>query len=87
MIEKEGVEALTYGELQMACKSRGMRAVGVTEERLRRQLQQWLQLSLHEKVPQSLLLLSRAMFLPDTLPASAQLQATLSALPDGAVGF
>lgn len=85
MIENEGVASLNYVELQAACKSRGMRAVGVTEERLRRQLEQWLQLSLHEKLPPSLLLLSRAMYLPDNLPASAQLHATLSALPDGAV--
>jgi len=85
MIEKEGIESLSYQELQHACKNRGMRAIGVTEERLQRQLAQWLQLSLHEKVPPSLLLLSRAMYLPIELPASAQLQATLSALPDGAV--
>jgi LETM1 and EF-hand domain-containing protein 1 len=71
----------------MACKARGMRAVGVPEDRLRRQLDQWLQLSLHEKVPASLLLLSRAMYLPQDLPASAQLQATLSSLPDAAVSL
>lgn len=85
MIESEGAAGLNFQELQTACKARGMRAVGVTEERLRRQLDQWLQLSLHEKVPPSLLLLSRAMYLPDHLPASAQLHATLSALPEGAV--
>jgi LETM1 and EF-hand domain-containing protein 1 len=74
-------------ELQQACKARGMRALGVPEERLRRQLQSWLQLSLHEKIPPSLLLLSRAIYVPENLPASAQLQATLSALPDAAVCF
>jgi LETM1 and EF-hand domain-containing protein 1 len=83
----EGIDSLNVSELQMACKARGMRAVGVPEDRLRRQLDQWLQLSLHEKVPASLLLLSRAMYLPQDLPASAQLQATLSSLPDAAVSL
>jgi len=62
-----------------------MRAIGVTDDRMRRQLNQWLELSLKKKVPPSLLLLSRAMFLPDNLPPTARLQATLSALPDDAV--
>ena len=83
----EGLDSLNVSELQMACKARGMRAVGVPEDRLRRQLEQWLQLSLHEKVPPSLLLLSRAMFLPEDLPTSVQLMATLSALPDAAVSL
>jgi len=81
------VESLNVAELQSACKARGMRAVGVHKDRLRRQLEQWLQLSLHEKVPPSLLLLSRALYLPENLPATAQLQATLQALPDAAVRF
>lgn len=72
-------------ELQTACKARGMRAIGVPEDRLQRQLDQWLTLSLREKVPQSLLLLTRAMYLPEHLPTSQQLQATLQALPDSAV--
>ena len=84
-IEKEGVDAMSVAELQQACKARGMRALGVSEGRLRRQLKSWLELSLHQKVPPSLLLLSRAMYLPENLPPSAQLQATISALPDAAV--
>ncbi|CAL8147296.1 unnamed protein product [Orchesella dallaii] len=83
-IEKEGIAALDLRELQNACKARGMRAVGVPEDRLRRQLKQWLVLSLHEKVPASLLLLTRAMYLPENLAPSKKLQATLQALPDAA---
>lgn len=82
MIQKEGIEALTLAEVQQACRSRGMRAYGLSEERLRSQLSQWLDLSLNEKVPPSLLLLSRALMLPETIPTSDQLKATISTLPD-----
>jgi len=40
MIAEEGVDSLTVKELQAACRARGMRALGVTEERLREQLKQ-----------------------------------------------
>ncbi|CAG7830387.1 unnamed protein product [Allacma fusca] len=83
-IEQEGVDSMNQTELQQACKARGMRSLGVSESRLRRQLKSWLELSLNQKVPPSLLLLSRAMYLPENLPATAQLQATISALPDAA---
>ncbi|KAH0555611.1 hypothetical protein KQX54_020384 [Cotesia glomerata] len=69
-------------ELQQACRARGMRAYGMPENRLRDQLNQWLDLSIHKKVPPSLLLLSRAMMIPDTIPMSDKLKATISALPD-----
>ncbi|CAD6204013.1 GSCOCG00009834001-RA-CDS, partial [Cotesia congregata] len=82
VIEKEGVETLTRAELQQACRARGMRAYGMPENRLRDQLNQWLDLSIHKKVPPSLLLLSRAMMIPDTIPMSDKLKATISALPD-----
>lgn len=59
-----------------------MRAYGVSEYRLRSQLNQWLDLSLNEKVPPSLLLLSRALMLPETIPTSDKLKATISALPE-----
>ncbi|XP_050303161.1 mitochondrial proton/calcium exchanger protein isoform X3 [Anthonomus grandis grandis] len=82
MIQKEGVHSLTLGEIQQACRARGMRAYGVSEERLRSQLNQWLDLSLNEKVPPSLLLLSRALMLPETIPTSDKLKATISSLPE-----
>lgn len=81
MIQAEGVNSLTVPELQVACRSRGMRAFGVSEERLRKQLQQWLELSLDEKIPQSLLLLSRCLYLPENLPPTDQLKATIQSLP------
>lgn len=82
MIMKEGIDSLTIQELQTACQARAMRAYGVSEEKLRTQLSQWLELSVNEKVPPSLLLLSRALMLPDTITPSDQLKATISALPD-----
>ncbi|XP_018580202.1 mitochondrial proton/calcium exchanger protein [Anoplophora glabripennis] len=82
MIQKEGVDSLTLGEMQQACRARGMRAYGVSEQRLRSQLLQWLDLSLNEKVPPSLLLLSSALMLPETIPTSDKLKATISALPE-----
>ncbi|XP_021919612.1 mitochondrial proton/calcium exchanger protein isoform X3 [Zootermopsis nevadensis] len=84
-IQKEGIESLTPSELQQACRARGMRAYGMSEDVLRTQLAQWLELSLEKKVPPSLLLLSRALLLPDRIPASDQLKATISVLPDTVV--
>jgi len=59
----------------------------MSEDALRTQLAQWLDLSLEKKVPPSLLLLSRALLLPDRIPTSDQLKATISVLPDTVVSF
>lgn len=82
MIQKEGVDSLSLSEVQQACRARGMRAYGVSEARLRSQLKQWLDMSLNEKVPPSLLLLSRALMLPETIPTEDKLKATISSLPE-----
>ncbi|KAM3926401.1 LETM1 domain-containing protein LETM2, mitochondrial [Leptodactylus fuscus] len=68
MISKEGVDNLTVAELQAASRTRGMRSLGLTEEQLRDQVKQWLDLHLKENVPPSLLLLSRALYLTDVKP-------------------
>ncbi|XP_069563879.1 LETM1 domain-containing protein LETM2, mitochondrial isoform X1 [Brachyistius frenatus] len=68
MIAAEGVAAMSVTELQAACRSRGMRSLGLTTDQLRQQMQQWLDLHLKENVPPSLLLLSRAMYLTDLKP-------------------
>ncbi|XP_059209729.1 mitochondrial proton/calcium exchanger protein isoform X4 [Centropristis striata] len=82
LIAEEGVESLNVNEVQAACRVRGMRSLGVTEDRLREQLSQWLELHLTQQIPTSLLLLSRAMFLPDTLSPADQLKTTLQTLPE-----
>uniref|UniRef100_A0A3P9AMM8 Letm1 RBD domain-containing protein n=1 Tax=Esox lucius TaxID=8010 RepID=A0A3P9AMM8_ESOLU len=68
MIAAEGVAAMSVSELQVACRSRGMRSLGLTNEQLTQQLQQWLDLHLKENVPPSLLLLSRAMYHTELTP-------------------
>ncbi|XP_077334051.1 mitochondrial proton/calcium exchanger protein isoform X2 [Lithobates pipiens] len=82
LIADEGVDTLNVKELQAACRARGMRALGVTEERLRDQLKQWLELHLNQQIPTSLLLLSRALYLPETLSPADQLKTTLQTLPE-----
>nr|KAF6460472.1 leucine zipper and EF-hand containing transmembrane protein 2 [Molossus molossus] len=68
IIAKEGVSALSVSELQAACRARGMRSLGLTEEQLRQQLMEWQDLHLKENVPPSLLLLSRTFYLIDVKP-------------------
>lgn len=82
VIKKEGVENLTVWELQQVCKARGMRSVGVAEDRLRSQLNQWLELSLTENIPPSLLLLTRALYLPEHVSAAEQIAKTIQQLPE-----
>ncbi|XP_067326732.1 LETM1 domain-containing protein LETM2, mitochondrial isoform X1 [Anolis sagrei] len=68
MISREGVNGLSVSELQAACRARGMRSLGISEEQLKEQLNQWLDLHLRENVPPSLLLLSRALYLTEVKP-------------------
>lgn len=82
MIKQEGVDSLTIPELQAANRERGMRALGVSEARLRSQLQQWLDLHLEKNVPASLLLFSRALYLPETLSTEEQLKESIINLPE-----
>lgn len=84
MIEREGVDSLNTSELQSASRARGMRAYGLSDDQLRAQLHEWINLSLNEKVPPSLLLLSRAMMLPENVPTAEKLKASISSLPDAA---
>jgi LETM1-like protein len=49
-IDQNSVCVRSVAELQTACKDRGMRAVGLTQDKLRQQLKQWIELSTNEKV-------------------------------------
>ncbi|XP_074642155.1 mitochondrial proton/calcium exchanger protein-like isoform X2 [Tubulanus polymorphus] len=82
MILKEGVNTLTTRELQVACRERGMRSLGVSDERMVQQLQQWIKLHMDDDIPASLLLLSRAMYLPEDISPEDQLKQTIAVLPD-----
>jgi len=59
-IAKEGISRLTLDELKTACKERGMRTVGVGVGVMRKQLHDWLDLSLVHSIQPLLLILSRA---------------------------
>uniref|UniRef100_A0A8C3W137 Letm1 RBD domain-containing protein n=1 Tax=Catagonus wagneri TaxID=51154 RepID=A0A8C3W137_9CETA len=85
VIAKEGVSALSVSELQAACRARGMRSLGLTEEQLRQQLTEWQNLHLKENVPPSLLLLSRTFYLIDVKPKPIEipLSGEVSAAPWG----
>ncbi|KAF1752069.1 hypothetical protein GCK72_018623 [Caenorhabditis remanei] len=78
-----GVDTLSSLDLQSACRARGMRAIGVSEERLKEQLVSWLELSLNDKVPPALLLLSRTLYLPEEVSFPDRLKAIVQNLPDG----
>ena len=65
LIKEEGMERMSDEELRAACRARGMRDFGLTREGYMRNLEEWLHLSLDEKIPDSLLLLSRAMSLSE----------------------
>lgn len=82
VIQKEGLDNLNVDELQAACKERGMRAYGLSEASLRHQLEQWLDLSLNHNVPESLLLLSRTLYLPENLDLTSKIAATIKVLPE-----
>merc|ERR1719270_1019310 len=73
---------MTVAELQVACKDRGMRALGLTKDKLVMQLKQWIELSTNEKVPPSLLLLSRTLYLPEHIAPEKAIEASISALPE-----
>eukprot|EP00850_Spirogloea_muscicola_P019244 SM000187S03861 [mRNA] locus=s187:52808:57172:+ [translate_table: standard] len=84
LIKSEGVDSLTVSELQTACRERGM--LGITsEERMRQQLTDWLELSLDHSVPSSLLILSRSFVVSGKIKPEEAVSATLSSLPDEVV--
>ena len=81
LIDSEGIENLNVEELQAACRERGMRFYGVSVERLRSQLQQWLDLHLNQRIPSTILLLSRALYLPENISQENILKAAIQSLP------
>ena len=84
LIQKEGMPKMSHGELQNANLERGMPAFGLSEERLKAQLGEWIDLSLNYKVPPSLLLLSRTLYNIDNLAPTQKIASAISALPEKA---
>ena len=56
----EGIDSLNTLELREACRDRGMRSLDMTHFRLKKQLNEWLQLSIQKNIPISLMIMSRA---------------------------
>ena len=81
----EGIDSLQVWELQEANRQRGMRALGVSVDRLRTQLEQWLDLHIEQEVPASLLLLSRALYVSEAMTTEEVLKKTISDLPESTV--
>lgn len=82
LILKEGINNMTIKELQQACRERGMRALGLSEDRLRRQLEQWIDLHINKQIPTSLLILSRALYLTESILPEEAIKSTISTLPE-----
>ncbi|KAI3657346.1 hypothetical protein MP638_000824 [Amoeboaphelidium occidentale] len=86
----EGVDSLTVPELVQACHARGIRTVDVSYDRLRFELQQWLDLHLKNEVPSTLLILARALMMTSTADVQEKkteevLRDALQALPQQVV--
>lgn len=82
MILQEGVASLTDQELSAACHARGIRTLQVTQEYMRRELQQWVEMQVLHAVPAPLLILSRALALSENIHMEDALRATVTSLPE-----
>eukprot|EP01103_Thecamoeba_quadrilineata_P014530 TRINITY_DN4352_c0_g1_i1.p1 TRINITY_DN4352_c0_g1~~TRINITY_DN4352_c0_g1_i1.p1 ORF type:complete len:575 (-),score=132.21 TRINITY_DN4352_c0_g1_i1:31-1755(-) len=80
MIHREGVESLNEEELISSNAARGMRSLGRSKLLLQIQLRNWISLSVDQKYPVSLLLLSRALTISG--PGQPPLKQALVALPE-----
>lgn len=84
-IEYEGVDSLNAPELQAACASRGIKINGIATADLNHHLKMWLDLTLKEKIPATLLVLSNAYTygsLNSQETIYDALQAVLSSMPE-----
>ncbi|MQL70389.1 hypothetical protein Taro_002716 [Colocasia esculenta] len=84
LIQAEGVESLSEFELRQACRERGYLGL-LSKEEMRQQLRDWLDLSLNQSLPSSLLILSRAFTVSGKIRPEEAVVATLSSLPDEVV--
>ena len=80
LIMNEGIESLSLTELKQACRERGMRSDGLTRAGYIRNLSQWMDLSLKQNIPSTLLILSRAFSLRERQPSTDDIRNALSSL-------
>jgi LETM1 and EF-hand domain-containing protein 1 len=81
LIRRDGLDALTLEELVDASLVRGMKVEGLNKQRIKQQLQEWLDLSQNQNVPPSLLILSRAFMLTQKIKPEEALEDTLAHIP------
>eukprot|EP01116_Phalansterium_solitarium_P023538 TRINITY_DN829_c0_g1_i2.p1 TRINITY_DN829_c0_g1~~TRINITY_DN829_c0_g1_i2.p1 ORF type:complete len:704 (+),score=339.20 TRINITY_DN829_c0_g1_i2:189-2300(+) len=82
MIRDEGVNTLSLEELQQALRARGMRGTSMSKMVLRKRLNEWLTLSLDHRIPESLLILTRAFLINEKDDLGGAIKTTLSSLPE-----
>ncbi len=92
VISHEGAENMSKLELVSACQSRGIQTANLSEDRLRQELQQWIDLHVRNRISGTLLVLSKAFnyVAAGNNDDNAQshlrsLELTLSSLPDNLV--
>ncbi|KAF9925850.1 hypothetical protein FBU30_004438 [Linnemannia zychae] len=68
LLQRDGIDSLTFAELQLANEERGMRSLDVSKEHLEKSLAYWLKLSLSKdaNVPPALMVFSRMFLLHST---------------------
>jgi len=61
LLQEDGIDSLTFAELQLANEERGMRSLEVSKEHLEKSLAYWLKLSLSKDatIPPALMVFSR----------------------------
>lgn len=90
VINSEGFDSLSHTELVSACNNRGIQTLNLTDEQLKEEVKQWINLHLHQKISGTLLVLSKAFNYVARAPGSQgddqsqlkSLELTLSSLPD-----
>ncbi|KAG0254409.1 hypothetical protein BG011_005787 [Mortierella polycephala] len=73
LLQKDGIDSMTFAELQLANEERGMRSLEVSKEHLEKSLAYWLKLSLSKDttIPPALMVFSRMFLLHSTFKSDA----------------
>eukprot|EP00012_Vannella_robusta_P009638 CAMPEP_0206205528 /NCGR_PEP_ID=MMETSP0166-20121206/14284_1 /ASSEMBLY_ACC=CAM_ASM_000260 /TAXON_ID=95228 /ORGANISM="Vannella robusta, Strain DIVA3 518/3/11/1/6" /LENGTH=576 /DNA_ID=CAMNT_0053625585 /DNA_START=315 /DNA_END=2042 /DNA_ORIENTATION=- len=84
-IESEGLDTLTLSELQQACSARGLKSTSRSKQFLRERLREWLDLSLKQNLPGTLLILANAFKITGTTQTKDALRDAMYHLPHSLV--
>lgn len=79
------MDSLTLAELQQACSARGLKATSRSSQFLRERLREWLDLSLKQNLPGSLLILANAFKITGTTQTKDALRDAIYHLPNSLV--